>query len=188
MQKRFFRGATACCLAAAVVLGGCTTQSAKQTAGGVGAVAGGILGAVLGNNSKMGTAAGAAFGAMAGFIAGSLIGQLLDDADRARQEDATQKVLSEGDGVIRWNSEENPGVHGYSEVIETAPVAPARRKPATGQGENRTTESRTEVSQAPTGGACRTVREVAYVDGKEYTDMVEYCRPAGGGGWTRKTA
>lgn len=183
MQKRFFRGATACCLAAAVVLGGCTTQSAKETAGGVGAVAGGILGAVLGNNSRMGTAAGAAFGAMAGFIAGSLFGQLLDDADQARQENATQKVLSEGDGVIRWNSEKNPGVHGYSEVIETAPVAPARRPPAAGQG-----ESRVDVAQAPAGGACRTVREVAYVDGKEYAEMVEYCRPSGGGGWTRKTA
>lgn len=183
MRNCFFRGATACCIAAAVALGGCS-QSARETAGGIGAVAGGVLGAVLGNNSKMGTAAGAAFGAMAGFIAGSLFGQLLEDADLARQEDATQKVLSEGDGAIRWNSEKNPGVHGYSEVVEPPPPPPAPAR----AGQGRPAESRTEVSQAPAGGACRTVREVAYVDGKEYADMVEYCRPAGGGGWTRKTA
>lgn len=162
--------AAVCLLAVGVTLGGCTTNSSREMAGGVGAVAGGILGAVLGNRSGIGTAGGAAIGAVAGFIAGSLIGQLLDDADKAKLESASQRTLTEGD-TIRWNSDKNPGVHGYSEVVSSAET-PARRSGA-----------------KPTkGDACRTVREVAYVDGKEYVDMAEYCRAEGATGWTRKTA
>lgn len=165
------KAAAVCLLAAGVTLGGCSANSSREMAGGVGAVAGGILGAVLGNNSGMGTAGGAAIGAVAGFIAGSLIGQLLDDADQAKLESASQRSLNEGD-MIRWNSDRNPGVHGYSEVVSSAET-PARRP---------------DAKAAKGGGACRTVREVAYVDGKEYVDMAEYCRAEGSAGWTRKTA
>lgn len=162
--------AAVCLLAAGVTLGGCAANSSRETAGGVGAVAGGILGAVLGNNSGMGTVGGAAIGAVAGFIAGSFIGQLLDDGDKAKLESASQRTLNEGD-MIRWNSDRNPGVHGYSEVVSSAET-PARRPGA----------------KPVKGDACRTVREVAYVDGKEYVEMAEYCRAEGAIGWTRKTA
>ena len=167
------KAAAVCLLAAGVTLGGCSANSSREMAGGIGAVAGGVLGAVLGNNSGMGTAGGAAIGAVAGFIAGSLIGQLLDDADQAKLENASQRSLTQGE-TIRWNSDRNPGVHGYSEVVSSAET-PARgssgAKPAKGSD-----------------AACRTVREVAYVDGKEYVDMAEYCRAEGAAGWTRKTA
>lgn len=170
MPARPAKAAVVCLLAAGVTLSGCATNSSRDVAGGVGAVAGGILGAVLGSRSGMGTAGGAAIGAVAGFIAGSLVGQLLDDADRAKLENASQRTLNEGE-TIRWNSDRNPGVHGYSEVVSSAET-PARRSGAT----------------ATKGNACRSVREVAYVDGKEYVDMAEYCRVEGASGWTRKTA
>ena len=118
----------------------------------------------------MRTAGGAAIGAVAGFIAGSLIGQLLDDADEAKLENASRQSLEQGE-TIRWNSERNPGVHGYSEVVSGAETATRRPSASSGKVDS-----------------CRTVREVAYVDGKEYVDMAEYCRAEGATGWTRKTA
>lgn len=159
---------------AALALGGCagSASSSKTTAsGGIGAAAGGILGAVLGGGSDMGALGGAAFGAMAGFIAGSLFGTLLDDGDRAKQEDATRQTLSQGD-AIRWNSDRNQGVHGYSQLVGNENAPPARTSPV----------------KTASADSCRTVREVAYVDGKEYVEMTEYCRVAGSSGWTRKTA
>lgn len=164
-------------LCAALALGGCASNSSTQnTAAGVGAVAGGVLGAVLGNRSGMGSVGGAAFGAVAGFIAGSLFGKLLDDGDRAKQESATRETLDQGE-MIRWNSERNQGVHGYSQVVGNENVPPKNSGAKKSGG--------TAVAQAD---SCRTVREVAYVDGKEYVETAEYCRSAGAAGWTRKTA
>jgi uncharacterized protein YcfJ len=168
MSVKSVRVAAVSTLCVGLALGGCAeTSSNKTTAGGVGALAGGILGGVLGNRGGIGTVGGAAVGAMVGFIAGSFVGQLLDDADRAKQDSASQLSLSNGE-TVRWNSDKNNGVHGYSQTVSSA-EAPAKRRPAQ-------------------SGGCRAVREVSYVDGKEYVEMTEYCRAEGSSGWTRKTA
>ena len=48
------------------------------------------------------------------------------------------------------------------------------------------TASVTAVQPEPDGGACRTVREIAYIEAKEVAQSTRYCR-ASDGGWVVQT-
>ncbi len=149
-------------LCGALVVGGCTAN--KQ---GVGTVVGGVGGAVAGNaigRAVGGTNAailGTVLGGIVGAAAGNAIGAELDEADRLRAQQATYNALEapvygSGGQQISWNSQQNQGVYGSSQVVDTGKTA--------------------------AGYECRRVREVAYVQGREIQQDNVYCRD-GQGRW-----
>lgn len=113
-------------LGGALLLGGCNAQNAqngRDTGGTIGALVGAMAGAAIGSRGDMGAAGGALFGGMVGFIVGSFAGQVIDDADRARQQSATQAALN-GDGTtVHWISPKTPAtVYGRTEILQTVTV------------------------------------------------------------------
>lgn len=94
----------------------------------------------------MGPLGGALVGGTVGFIAGSFAGQVADDLEEKKQA-ATQAALG-GGATVRWASQTNPNVTGYTEIVQTVTV------PTTGPG------SKPHIS-APTG---------------PYAGPVVYCR------------
>ncbi|TDH60382.1 hypothetical protein E2C06_22430 [Dankookia rubra] len=168
-------------IACGLPLGGCQNMNNQQSgalmgAGG-GALLGGLSGRLIGGNNT-GAAVGALVGALAGGFAGSVIGQNLDERDRQRAQQATMQVLAQ--------------------PVQAPPVAPgrsyapprARAPQATWRSEKNPTQgSATLVSvdrPAAGTGECRTVREVAYIGGKEVVQNSRYCE-GGNGQWQPAT-
>lgn len=140
-----------------VTAGGCEGPTAKQDAGAVlGMIAGGVLGATIGDGA--GQAVASIVGAAAGGIVGQMIGADMDEADRLKAEAAARAALQVpvGDSV-EWRSERNTAVRGTA-----TPLA--------------------ETSE-PDGRECRTVRQVAYIDGQEVTETTRFCRVGDSGTW-----
>mgnify|MGYP000970319795 CR=1 FL=1 len=117
------KGMAMVALGGALLLGGCNAQSARDTGGAIGTLFGAVAGAAIGSHGNMGAAGGALFGGMVGFIVGSFAGQVIDDADRARQQSATQAALN-GDGTtVHWISPKTPAtVYGRTEILQTVTV------------------------------------------------------------------
>ena len=157
---------------AAILLGACqglqnsTGLNSEQQGGLFGGATGGALGGFLGNKLGHGsgttTAIGAVGGVVAGYFVGSAIGSRLDAADQKKAAGATEKVLKEpvhrqnGQLVAKqqdWSNKKN-GTSGSSEVVE--------------------------VQKQPSGGECRTVKEVAYIHGDEVSQNTKYCKDASG--------
>lgn len=151
------------------LLAGCQNNEQSYGAGGaaLGAVACGIVGNAIFHNAAGTLGSAAACGAV-GYLAGSAIGRQLDDRDRALAAAATQQALatpvhyaSSQTTVVRphtkpqtWNSDHGTGTSGSATVVAVQPQ--------------------------PTGGECRTVREVAYIKGQEETQESKYCRGSDG--------
>ena len=149
--------ASVAALSAAILLGGCNAQSAKEAGGAIGTVLGVVVGAAIGGHSDMGAAGGALFGGVAGFIAGSMVGQIIDDVDRAKQQEATQAALNGNGSTIYWASPKNPTtVYGRTEILGTRTVP--------------TTAMPTPAGQTVTIPVSETT----------YTGPVVYCDPGNG--------
>jgi surface antigen len=139
-----------------------TNEKIGQTVGevlsGVGGYAAGK--AIGGKNTA---ALGADIGGRAGGLLGGEIGKRLDERDQRKAEEATAQVLNappqtaEESTIAEWYSARNPGVYGHAKVVAIRPTA--------------------------YGGECRTVREVAYIHGKEVIQNTTYCRVLGGRSW-----
>lgn len=103
-------------LAAALLLGGCQTNSwgTKQTVGtGAGAVAGGLLGAQVGSGSGRLWATGA--GVLLGALVGSEVGLSLDRADRMYMQQAQNKAHTAPIGeTVSWNNPESGNSGSYT--------------------------------------------------------------------------
>lgn len=130
----FHKGASVAALSAAILLGGCNAQHAKEAGGAIGTVLGVVVGAAIGGNSDMGAAGGALFGGVAGFIAGSMVGQVIEDVDRAKQQEATQAALNGNGSTIYWASPKNPTtVYGRTEILGTRTVPTTATSAPAGQ-------------------------------------------------------
>jgi surface antigen len=151
-------------LIALLLTSGCQTN--EQTGGLVGASGGALLGGALGEaigHSGTGTLLGASLGALGGYFVGTAIGRQLNEADRKRATEATHEALAQpvyfsADPTVsprlpkqpaQWKSDRS-GVSGAAKVVAA----------------QRTTD----------GGECRTVREVAYIKGREVPQTSRYCR------------
>jgi surface antigen len=168
-----------CILLIAIFVNGCATN--EQTGELVGAGGGGLLGGALGARlfgGPAGTILGAGAGAAAGALVGGIIGKSLDDRDREQAAKATQIALNQGQPYrpssqsssptttqasapshrnvshpVHWASDHSTGASGSSTVIATQPPTAAH-------------------------GECKTIQEVAYVEGKELSQDTKYCRDA----------
>lgn len=147
---------------------GCASDGTadKQTMGTLLGVAAGVaLGSMVGDGS--GRTAAMVAGGLLGGIAGSAIGRQLDERDRLQAARTTERVLAappppagQPGQTLPWQSQQNPNVSGSSQVLRS--------------------------TQTAQGNECRTVREVAYIEGREVTQTVEYCRAANGSGWVKR--
>lgn len=164
------------------LLGSCQTN--EQTGGLVGALGGAAGGAAIGGaigHNATGALIGAGVGALGGYLIGSAIGRALDERDRRLANQAVQQVLYAP----------APYPESYYEPAPYAPqpgAPPARRHRAAPRPSQASAHwasdhsgangSVTVVNVQPSnnGGECRTVREVAYVGGKELVDNQKYCR------------
>lgn len=150
------------------LLVGCAADGSndKQTMGTLLGVAAGVaLGSMVGDGS--GRAAAMMAGGLLGGMAGSAIGRQLDERDRLLAARTTERVLTappppagKPGQTLPWQSQQNPNVRGSSQVLSS--------------------------SQTASAGECRTVREVAYIEGREVAQTVEYCRAANGNGWVKR--
>ncbi|MBT4486859.1 MAG: hypothetical protein HOM58_17940 [Rhodospirillaceae bacterium] len=136
-----------------------TTDSQKDTGAAVGLIIGGIAGALIGSRSG-GAQLGAALGGIAGSVAGAMIGAKLDEADRIAADEARTTALAATTGDrVEWRSEENTSVHGYATPVNN------------------------QIERA--GKTCRTVTQVAYIEGREIEETTEYCRVGSSGRWVQ---
>jgi surface antigen len=138
----------------------------KQTVGTLlGAAAGIALGSMVGDGS--GRAAAMVAGGLLGGLAGSAIGRQLEERDRLLAARTTERALTapppppgQPGQTLPWQSQQNPNVRGSSQVLGS--------------------------TQTAQGGECRRMREVAYIEGREVTQTVEYCRAPNGAGWVKR--
>ncbi len=138
--------------AVSLMLTGCATQDGQANKQQTGAILGAILGAALGSQigDGRGNTAAILAGAALGAAAGGAIGRELDEADRIRaQAAATRAANAQGADRIIWESEKNPGVHGYAE-----PASPAK---------------------VVNNDLCKDVRSVYVIDGQEKAETSRFC-------------
>jgi surface antigen len=154
------------------LLAGCDTKEQSYGAGGaaLGALACGAAGAAIFHTTAGALGSAAACGAV-GYLVGSSIGRKLDEQDRARAAAATQAALAQ---PVYYP-------HNTTNVVRPRPH-PVTWKSDHGTG-NSGTAAVVAVQPQPSGGECRTVREVAYIKGQETTQESKYCRSADGS-WT----
>lgn len=122
---------------------------------------GNIAGRLIGQRVRQTTGVDYGTSGMVGDLIGGTIAQFLDACDRQKASGATREALNNERGGRRvdWTSDNNEGTGGSAEV--------------------------TRQRQRPEGGTCRTVTEIAYREGREVREDVEYCQASGGGEWTR---
>ncbi len=151
------------------LLAGC--QNNEQTYGAGGAALGAVACGIAGNaifHSTVGTLGSAAACGAVGYLAGSAIGRQLDDRDRALAAAATQQALAT---PVQYAPTQTAVVHPHP-------------KPTTWKSDHGTgtsgSASVVAVQPGPSGGECRTVREVAYIKGQEQTQESKYCRGSDG--------
>ncbi len=168
------RSLTVSVLVAATLLAAC--ESNEQTGGAIGGSIGALACGVAGNaifHDTLGALLPAAACGAAGYFIGSALGKQLDEKDRHRAAGATQQALAQPVSTkkkqtatrppakpVAWSSDHGTGAHGTATV--------------------------TAVQPEPNGGECRTVREIAYIKGKEVAQSTRYCRTADGG-WVAQT-
>jgi surface antigen len=180
-----------CAVALAATLGGClqTGQDSNETygqllGGGVGSVLGGLVGNQFGGTAA--TLIGVGVGTVAGVMIGGSIGASLDQRDRELAAAATYRAL-EAPTVT-----DGPPVASRSAPRSASKPAakPAPSKSVAWQSERdpnvRGTSTVTGSQVEPSGETCKTVREVAYIQGQEVVQQTQYCRAPGGSGWTRE--
>ncbi len=155
LEKRLAKFGTALILPAAIV--GC--ESVNQAVGSAtGGTIGGAAGAYVGREvgGEHGAVIGAAAGAALGSLIGGEIGRQLDEQDRQLASAATAQALEGGVGsTSTWESENNPGVSGGTEIVSR--------------------------SQNASGAQCSLANERAVIRGREVTQKQEYCK--GSEGW-----
>jgi surface antigen len=164
------------------LLGACATN--EQTGGLIGALGGAAGGAAIGgavSHRGSGALIGAGLGALGGYMIGSAIGRALDERDRQFAAQATQQVLYEP--VPAYYYEEAPPPYGAPPPPprhrRAAAPPPAARWSSDHSGA-RGSATVVAVQREPSGGECRTVREVAYVSGQELKQDQRFCRNPSG--------
>ena len=89
---------------------------------------------------------------------GAMIGEKLDEADRLQAQAAANAALQVPVGnTVEWRSEKNTSIHGTATPVET--------------------------SENSNGKECRTVRQVAFINGKEVEETTKFCRIDDSGTW-----
>ena len=167
------------------LLGSCQTN--EQTGGLLGAMGGAAGGAAIGGaigHNATGALIGAGVGALGGYLIGSAIGRALDERDRRLANQAVQQVLYAPAPYPAESSYEpepypaQPGAPPRPRRHAAARPRPAQATAHWTSDHSGANGSVTVVAVQPSGngGECRTVREVAYVSGKELVENQKYCR------------
>jgi len=145
----------------------CGCQNNEQNGELFGTLGGGALGAALGGaigHNATGALIGAAAGSAAGFLVGSAIGRELDQRDREIAASATERALTEP-------------------VSSPAAVAAAPPPPATWQSDHSGASGSAQViavQHQTSGGECKLVHQVAYIQGNEVQQNTRYCQSPNG--------
>ena len=126
-------------------------QFASLLGAGGGAALGGLLGNQLGHHRTGATLAGVGVGGLAGYFIGGAIGRQLDSQDKQRASNATEQALNSG-GSRSWKSDHS-GNSGHVSV---------------------------QKSELTHGNECRSVHEIAYIQGKEVDQNQKYCKNSSG--------
>ncbi len=173
-------------------LAGCENnqQTGALLGAGGGALVGGLAGRAIGGN-RTGALVGMLAGAAIGGFAGSVIGQQLDERDRARAQQATIAVLKAPPPPPEQMASYDPGKPGDKpEPQVRRPSRPMPQQPRTppataswqsDQNNNRGSVTLVDVNRSG-NTECRTVREVAYIGGREVVQNSRYC-DGGDGNW-----
>jgi surface antigen len=146
-------------IAGVVPIAGCDTMGPHEQQ--YTAVGGGLLGVLAGHGNGTAVALGAGSGLLAGCAAGNIIGRQLDDRDREVAEAATLAALNAPPAphpvAHVWHSDHGTGNHG-AVVVQSS-------------------------TRTASGGECKEVNEVAYIQSKEVNQPVKYCRSGPDGDW-----
>lgn len=168
------------------LLTACETTGSNQQAGqfggaAVGGILGGIAGSAIGGN-RTGAVIGALAGAAAGyFIGGAIANALSNPADRNKASEATQKVL-DAPAPSTYNAASAAPATTNRPARQPQQTRPVQANWRSDSGNSISGSSTlTSVQTADNGNECRTVREVAYVQGKEVQQDTRYCRSPNGG-------
>ncbi len=181
------KGILVVAVASLPLLGGCQTN--EQTGGLLGALGGAAGGAAIGgalSHNAAGALIGAGVGAFGGYLIGSAIGRALDERDRQVANRAVMQVLYAPAPPEAYYYEPEP-----EPEYEAAPGAPPPRRHhharpratahatahwASDHSGARGSATVVAVQKSRSGSECKTVREVAYVSGKELVENQKYCR------------
>ena len=153
-------GLVIACAVAAGCMTGNDSQPSNQTTGTLlGAALGGTVGGLA-----FGTAGGVVGGALVGALAGNLVGRALDDQERRRLAEATQRAYaSETDEATvytvepaRTNSSAPPP---QPTVVAAKPVGPKTTR--------------------PDGGTCRPIELTATKNGQTTRETTTFCQASG---------
>lgn len=153
-------------------VGGC--QTSEQTGSLLGLSGGGLLGATLGKalgRSDNAMVLGGLAGGTVGYFVGSSIGRSLDDRDRGRAQSATVTALN---SPVKGAPSSRP--HSVQRVSATH--GPTAKWTSDHQSGVKGSATVTEVETTAAGSECRTVHEVAYIQGREVMQDTKYCRNA----------
>src|SRR5690606_36433364 len=130
----------------------------------IGGILGGLAGSAIGGN-RTGAVIGALAGAAAGyFLGGAIANALSNPADRQKASTATQKVL-EAPAPATYQAPPTTTNRAARQPRQTRPVQATWRSDSNNAISG--TSTLTSVQRGSDGNECRTVREVAYVQGKE---------------------
>lgn len=178
------KGMLVVAVASLPLLGACQTN--EQTGGLLGALGGAAGGAAVGgaiSHNATGALIGAGVGAFGGYLIGSAIGRALDERDRQLANQAVQQVLyapapypEPAYGAEPYPAQ--PGVPPPPRRHASPRPRPTQATAHWASDHSGANGSVTVVAVQPSnnGGECRTVREVAYVSGKELVENQKYCR------------
>lgn len=152
---------------ALVVVTGCVTGSdGKPSNQAMGTVLGAGLGGTIGGLAFH-SAGGAIGGALVGALAGNLVGRALDDQERRRLAEATQRAF-----VAETNE---PTVYTVEPTRPTASTTAAPAAPATVVAAKPVGPKATRTD----GSTCRPIELTATKNGQTTTETTTFCQAAG---------
>jgi surface antigen len=162
----------------AVAMGGVVSVSACAELGGVlGCGAGLLLASSLGANDTEAAALCVAGGAL-----GYVWGQYLDEQEKLKVERSTQQALNQ---PIASNSPLRTSSATYSPEAAAAVAQPVQWTSDTRPDSVSGRSTVLRVDSDGSGGECRTVQQLAVVDGQEDVQDVRYCRSSPNSQWAR---
>lgn len=164
---------------ATAMAGVVSVSACAELGGALGCVGGIALASAIGANDTE-AAALCAVGATLGYV----WGQYLDEQEKAKAEASAQMALNQ---EVPSNSPLRASAS-YSTQAAAAVAQPVQWTSDTRPGTVSGRSTLLKVSSDGSGGECRTVQQLAVVDGQEDVQDVQYCRSSPNAQWAKVDA
>lgn len=165
-------------IAMAAAMGGLVSVSACAELGAIAGCGGGLLlASALGANDTEAAALCVAGGAL-----GYVWGQYLDEQEKMKVEASTQQALNQ---PVASNSPLRTASASYSPQAAAAAAQPVQWTSDTRPNSVSGRSTLLKVDSDGAGGECRTVQQLAVVDGQEDVQDVQYCRSSPNAQWAK---